>query len=115
MLQAAFHHKAQADELALYFGPNDIMIGRSYVADPSVDETQLLLSHFSCLAWLENFPHWHLSVRFLPPTPPPPGVAAHRAAALSEGKDPDVAVKEARAKVCCTGVLPGVILFAEPQ
>lgn len=35
----------------------------------------------------------------MPAAPPPPGVATHKAAAMAEGKDPDQAVQEARAKV----------------
>ena len=64
-----------------------------------MDETSLKLAQYSCLVWLMKYPHWYLSVRFMPPTPLPPGVAAHRAAALSEGKDPDIAVRDARSKV----------------
>jgi hypothetical protein len=35
----------------------------------------------------------------MPAAPPAPGVATFRAAAMSEGKDPDQAVQEARTKV----------------
>ena len=98
-LQAAFGDKVLPSQLLLYFGPNEHTIGQQYLDDPAVDETALKLSQYSCLAWLRRFPHWHLSVRFLPATPPPPGVAAQRAAALSQGKDPDIAVRDARTKV----------------
>ena len=64
-----------------------------------MDDTRLRLKDYSCLVWLQQFPHWHLGVKFLPPTPPPPGVAATAAAAMSEGKDVDKAVSEARQKV----------------
>ena len=102
--QAAFGNKVAPAQLLLYFGPNEAVLGQQYEGDPAVDEHSLLLSEYSCLAWLQKFPHWHLSVRFVPPTPLPPGVAAHRAAALSEGKDPDVAVRDARnkARLCIT-------------
>ena len=36
----------------------------------------------------------------MPAAPPAPGVAIKKAAALAEGKDPEKAVQEARAKVC---------------
>lgn len=50
-----------ADDLLLAFGPNDRKIGRQYARDPTVDESKLLLSQFSLLAWIERFPHWRLS------------------------------------------------------
>lgn len=51
------------------------------------------------LPWLDRFAGWHLGAKLMPPTPPPPGVAIKKAAALAEGKDADKAVQEARAKV----------------
>ena len=104
--QAAFGNKVAPAQFLLYFGPNEAVLGQQYEGDPAVDEHSLLLSEYSCLAWLQKFPQWHLSVRFMAPTPLPPGVAAHRAAALSEGKDPDVAVRDARnkARLCITPV-----------
>ena len=89
----------QQQHLQLYFSPIDAVIGQHYADDPAVNESSLKLSQYSCLRWLKKYPHWYLSVRFMPPAPLPPGVAAHRAAALSEGKDPDIAVRDARAKV----------------
>lgn len=86
-------------DLQLYFSPVDAIIGQHYADDPAVEESSLKLAQYSCLRWLKRYPHWYLSVRFMPPAPLPPGVAAHRAAALSEGKDPDIAVRDARAKV----------------
>lgn len=41
--------------------------------DPRVNEHDVHLSQFNILEWLERFPHWHLSAKLLPPTPPPPG------------------------------------------
>lgn len=101
--QEALGGSVQAEDLLLYFGPNDKKIGKQYAGDPAVDENKLLLSDYSVLSWLDRFPHWTLGARPLPPTPPPPGVATHRAAALAEGKDPDKAVSDARAKVRATG------------
>lgn len=98
-MQKAFGSKVQHTELQLYFSPNEAILGQQYSDDPAVDESSLTMSQFSCLFWLEKYPSWYLSVRFMPPAPLPPGVAAHRAAALSEGKDPDIAVRDARAKV----------------
>ena len=109
-LQAAFHHKAQADQLLLYFGPNERKMGKQFLGDPSYDDSRLRLRDYSCLVWLQQFPHWRLGVKFLPPTPPPPGVAATAAAAMSEGKDVDKAISEARQKVCilCTTLTKNV-------
>ena len=98
-LQAAFAGKVTADQLLLYFGPNERKMGKQFTADPSMDDRKLTLKDFSCLPWLERFPHWHLGVKLLPATPPPPGVAATAAAAMSEGKDVDKAIAEARQKV----------------
>ena len=64
-----------------------------------MDESKQTLSQFSILGWLQRFPHWRLGVRLMPAAPPAPGVATFRAAAMSEGKDPDQAVQEARTKV----------------
>ena len=97
--QAAFGGRVQHSDLQLYFSPNEIIIGQQYANDPAVDEGTMSMSQYSCVLWLQKYPHWHLSVRFMPPAPLPPGVAAHRAAALSEGKDPDIAVRDARTKV----------------
>jgi hypothetical protein len=65
--------KLTADDLLISFGPNDRKIGRQYVNDPTVDEDKLTLAQFSVMGWLERFPHWTLSCRLLPGTPPPPG------------------------------------------
>lgn len=62
-----------AEDLFLTFGPNERKLGRQYLGDPTVDERKLPLSSFSVLAWLQRFPHWHLTTRLLPPPPPPPG------------------------------------------
>lgn len=99
VLQEAFGGKVTKDQLLLYFGPNERRIGRHYRGDPTVDESKQTLSQFSVLGWLQRFPHWRLGVRLLPAAPPAPGVATFRAAAMSEGKDPDQAVQEARSKV----------------
>ncbi len=50
-----------ADDLLLEFGPNDRRLGRQFAKDPSVDESQLKLSQYSLLAWLERFPHWKVT------------------------------------------------------
>lgn len=89
---------ATPDDLLLSFGPNDRKMGKQYKGDPTVDETALQLSKFSVLSWFQRFPHWTLSVRLLPDTPPPPGVAIKQAAAIAEKKDPDRAVQEGRSK-----------------
>jgi hypothetical protein len=98
-LQAAFGGRVSADQLQLFFGPNERRVGKEFLGDPSVDDAALRLSQFSMLGWLQRFPHWHLGVRLLPPPPPPPGVAIFRAAAMAEGKDPEKAVQEARMTV----------------
>lgn len=98
-LQAAFGGKVRHQDLQLYFSPTNAIMGQQYADDPAVEEASIKMSQYSCLSWLQKYPHWYLSVRFMPATPLPPGVAAHRAAALSEGKDPDIAVRDARAKV----------------
>lgn len=87
------------DKIFLYFGPNDKKIGRQFEGDPNVDEEELTLAKFSVLPWLDRFASWHLGAKLMPPAPPPPGVAIKKAAALAEGKDPEKAVQEARAKV----------------
>ena len=74
-------------------------MGKAYQDDPAIDESKLLIGAFSCLSWLEQFPNWRLTARFMPATPPPPGVATTSAAAMSEGKDPQKAITEARVKV----------------
>ena len=88
-----------AGQLQLFFGPNERKMGKQFVADPSMDDAKLTLRDFSCLAWLERFPHWRLGVKLQPPAPLAPGVAATQAAAQTEGKDVDKAVAEARQKV----------------
>ena len=98
-MQAAFGNKVSPKQLQLYFGPNEAILGQHYTDDPAVNESTVTLSQYSCLLWLQKFPHWHMSVKFMPPAPLPPGAAAHRAAALSEGKDPDLAIRDARSKV----------------
>lgn len=95
---AAAGGSVTADDLLLGFGPVDRKLGRQYRDDPTVDDTKLTLAQFSVLDWLERFPHWALGARLLPPAPPPPGVAIKRAAAVAEGKDPERAVTEGRAK-----------------
>ncbi|KAK9824177.1 hypothetical protein WJX72_008336 [[Myrmecia] bisecta] len=109
-IATAFGSKMSPDQLLLYFGPNERRMGKQFLNDPTVDEKELLLHQYSCLSWLERFPHWHLSVRLMPATPPPPGVATVRAAALSEGKDPDKAVKEGRTK----GEIPNITDLPAP-
>lgn len=74
-------------------------MGRQYQGDPNVDDAALTLAPFSVLTWLKQFPSWGLTARLMPAASPPPGVAIQKAAALSEGKDPDRAVAAARAKV----------------
>lgn len=105
IVQSAFGNRVSSSQLQLYFGPNEAILGRHYTDDPAVDESKITLAKYSCLSWLKKFPHWHMSVKFMPPTPLPPGVAAHRAAALSEGKDPDIAVWDARSKVILSSSL----------
>mmetsp|Transcript_43033 Transcript_43033/g.137477 ORF Transcript_43033/g.137477 Transcript_43033/m.137477 type:complete len:197 (-) Transcript_43033:359-949(-) len=85
-----------ADMLMLQFGPNEKTMGAAYQGDPSMDESATTISQYSCLLWLDQFPHWYLLARLLPLAPPAPGVAAARAAAMAEGKDPDAAVAERR-------------------
>ena len=80
--------------------------------------------HSSCssnmYAWWCRFPHWFLSVKLMPGAPPPPGVATHKAAAIAEGKDPEQAVIEARAKVTpplmrvCIETLQGLLHHRPP-
>lgn len=98
-LQVAFGGKITSDDFRIVFGPNDRKIGRQYRNDPSVDESQVKLQQFSVLTWLDRFPHWQITARPIQHTPPPPGVAIKKAAASAEGKDPEKAVLEARAKV----------------
>lgn len=98
-LQETFGGSLTADSIFLYFGPNDKKLGRQFAGDPNVDEKALTLAGFSVLPWLDRFAGWHLGAKLMPPTPPPPGVAIKKAAALAEGKDADKAVQEARAKV----------------
>jgi hypothetical protein len=98
-LQDTFGGSLTADSIFLYFGPNDKKLGRQFAGDPNVDEKALTLAGFSVLPWLDRFASWHLGAKLMPPTPPPPGVAIKKAAALAEGKDADKAVQEARAKV----------------
>ncbi len=97
-LQTAFGGSLTADNIFLYFGPNDRKIGRQFAGDPNVDEKKVTLEKFSVLSWLDRFPQWHLGAKLMPPAPPPPGVAIKKAAALAEGRDADKAVQEARAK-----------------
>lgn len=98
-MQAQYDGKLPVDQILLSFGPVEARMGKQFTGDPSVDENKQLMQHFSVLQWLQQFPDWHLSACFLPATPAAPGVAIKRAAALSEGKDPDKAVQEARLKV----------------
>ena len=75
-MQAAFGSSVTPDHLQLYFGPNERRVGKQFLGDPSVDEAVVKLSHFSILAWLQRFPHWHLGARLMPPAPPAPGSLA---------------------------------------
>lgn len=61
------------EHLFLTFSPNERKIGRQFAGDPAIDEHKLLLREFSILQWLEKFPHWSLTARLIPGTPPPPG------------------------------------------
>lgn len=70
-----------------------------------VDEAKLKVSEFTFLEWMERFPSWHLTASPIPPTPPPPGVATRKAAAIAENKDPDKAVSEAQDKVIIEVIL----------
>ncbi|CAL8466986.1 g6522 [Coccomyxa elongata] len=106
----AFGGTISRDQLLLYFGPNERCIGKQYLGDPTVDESAQTLSQFSVLGWLKRFPHWRLGVRLMPAAPPAPGVATFRAAAMSEGKDPDQAVQEARTK----GEIPALMDLPAP-
>ncbi|PSC71288.1 peptidylprolyl isomerase [Micractinium conductrix] len=101
---AAAGGKVTADDLKLEFGPNARNIGRQYFRDPTVNEGELRLEQYSLLAWIERFPHWVVTARLLPPTPPPPGVAIQRAAAQAEQKNPDDVVADARS----TGQIPKI-------
>ena len=78
---AAAGGRLTANDILLSFGPNDRKLGRQYVDDPTVNEEELKLEQFSVLDWLERFPHWALSARLLPPTPPPPGTCSGARAA----------------------------------
>jgi hypothetical protein len=98
-LQETFGGSLTADSIFLYFGPNDKKLGRQFAGDPNIDEKAMTLAGFSVLPWLDRFASWHLGAKLMPPTPPPPGVAIKKAAALAEGKDAEKAVQEARAKV----------------
>ena len=98
------------DDIMLHFGPNDRKLGRQYVGDPTVDESKLFLRNCSILGWIERFPHWGISVSFLPPTPPAPGVAVHKAAAMAENRDPEKAVAEAR----MNGEIPHIKQLSKP-
>ena len=87
------------EKIKLSFGPSAKPIGAQYVGDPTVDEGKVRMDAYSVLDWIERFPHWALYVKFLPDTPPPPGEAAVRAAAVAEGRDAEEMLKEAREKV----------------
>jgi len=100
----AYGGRLTPEDLLLSFGPNDRKLGRQYVNDPTVNERNLKVKDYSMLAWFERFPHWSLSVTLLPDTPPPPGVAIRKAAAMAENKDPDQAVIDARK----TGDIPKI-------
>ena len=97
--QAAKGGKLTAEHIHLTFGPSDKFIGKQYQGDPNVNEAALTLAPFSVITWLKQFSEWSMTARLMPTAPPPPGVAIRKAAALAEGKDPDTAVAEARAKV----------------
>lgn len=94
-MQAHFNNVVSADQLMLEFGPNDRKLGQTYYGETGYDEATLKLSDYSVLHWLSKFPHWYVMARMLPPPPPVPGYAAHRAAALGRGDDPDKAVADA--------------------
>ncbi|XRB21835.1 hypothetical protein RI054_28g116840 [Pseudoscourfieldia marina] len=83
------------DQLLLEFGPNETKYGKTFYDDPAHDETALTLGDYSALHWIEKFPHWYLLARLIPPAPPIPGYAAHRAAALGKNEDPDKAIEAA--------------------
>ena len=85
------------EALALSFGPSERVIGKRFRGDPLVDEDSTLVGQYSFLQWLEQFPHWCLTVSMAKDTPPPPGVAIKKAAASAEGEDPDLAVQQAYA------------------
>jgi hypothetical protein len=83
-----------ADLLELTFGPNDRPLGKRFQGDPLIDEESILVDQCGFLKWLDMF-DWHLTLRMLKDTPPPPGVAIKKAAASAEGEDPEKAVEEA--------------------
>lgn len=98
-IAAALGGAVTGAHLLLHFGPVDAVIGAAHAGDPGVDDEATPLAAFSALSWIRRFPHWPLGARPLPPAPPAPGVAAHTAAALAEGKDVAAAVAAARARV----------------
>ena len=107
--------RVAGEMLLLHFGPNDAVIGRAFAGDPSVDEGAELLGAHSALGWLRQFPRWRLGARPLPAAPPPPGEAAHRAAAQAEGRDPEGAVAEAREKVRAGSRVSFLFFFPPPR
>ena len=109
-LNTQMSRQLSPDDLMLQFGPNDRKLGRQYVGDPAVDESTLLVGTYSFLGWIERFPEWGISVSFPPSTPPAPGVAVHKAAAMAENKDPEKAVAEARMK----GEIPQINQLSKP-
>ena len=104
--QAAKGGKLTAEHIHLSFGPSDKFIGKQFQGDPNVNEATLTLGPFSVITWLKQFPDWSMTARLMPAPPPAPGVAIRKAAALAEGKDPDKAVAEARAKVTPVSACP---------
>ena len=88
---------ADPNSLSLSFGPTERTIGARFKGDPLVDEEAILVSQYSFLQWLEQFPHWFLTAKLAQDTPPPPGVAIKLAAASAEKEDPEAALEEAYA------------------
>ena len=81
------------DLIQVTFGPSERIIGKRFLGDPLVDETNTFVKQYTFLQWLEQFPHWCLTVKRAADTPPPPGVAIKKAAASAEQEDPDQAVE----------------------
>ena len=81
------------DLIQVTFGPSERIIGKRFQGDPLVDESNTFVKQYTFLQWLEQFPHWCLTVKRAADTPPPPGVAIKKAAASAEQEDPDQAVE----------------------
>jgi len=87
-----------AEKIMLSFGPQAKPLGAKYEGDPRGREDERKVGDYSVLDWVERFPHWGLTVKFLPAKPPPPGEAAVRAAAIAEERDPEEMLQESREK-----------------